>query len=84
MSWVVTSQLFALYVRVAGEFNQVQSTVGVVLLALTLLYLLSVVLLLGAEINDVIARRDGVVETVAPVQHRARELRDRYLDRDEA
>lgn len=80
IGWVVTSQLYALYVRVSSEFNEVQSSVGAVLLALTLLYLLSVVLVLGAEVNDVIARRSGVVEAVAPVQERARRLRERLLD----
>jgi membrane protein len=77
IGWLVTSQSFALYVRVSAGGNQVQSSVGAVLLALTLMYLLSVVLLVGAEINDVIARRSGVVSGVMPVTARARELRDR-------
>jgi membrane protein len=77
VGWLATSQAFALYVRLSARGNEVQSTVGVVLLALSLMYLLSIVLLVGAEINDVIARRSGVVRTVAPVTTRARDLRDR-------
>jgi membrane protein len=64
--WVTASQGFALYVRVAGEANGVQTTVGAILLALTLMYLLSVVLLVGAELNDVLARRAGVVQQSHP------------------
>jgi membrane protein len=77
IGWLVTSQAFAIYVRFAGRGNQVQTGVGAILLALSLMYLLSIVLLVGAEINDVIARRSGVVREVAPVQTRARSLRDR-------
>lgn len=86
IGWLITSQLFALYVRFAGQANQVQSSIGVVLLALTLMYLLSVVLLLGAEINDVIARRSEVVSAVAPVTDRARDITRRLratLDDDD-
>ena len=65
----------------AVKTNEVQGGVGVVLLALTLLYLLSVILVIGAEINDVIARRSGVVSGVMPVTQRARAVRDRYRRR---
>ena len=68
--WVAATQGFAVYVRVAGQGNQVQSTVGAVLLAFTLMYLLSNVMLVGAEVNDVITRRAGVVQQ--PVAFRAR------------
>ena len=71
VGWVAATQGFAIYVRLAGNGNQVQGTVGAVLLALTLLYLLSVVMLVGAEVNDVITRRAGVVQQ--PLA-----LRDRY------
>lgn len=81
IGWLVTSQLFALYVRFAGQTNEVQGGVGVILLALTLMYLLSIVLLIGAEINDLIARRSGVVSEVARVQDRARAARARYQSR---
>ncbi len=80
--WVATTQLFAFYVRLSEGRNEVQSSVAAVLLALTLLYLLSLVLVVGAEINDVIARRSGVVVEVEPVTERARAVRDRLRQRD--
>ena len=75
VGWLVTSQAFALYVRLSATGNEVQTGVGAVLLALSLMYLLSIVLLIGAELNDVIARRSGVIQQVAPVTTRARRLR---------
>lgn len=71
VGWVLGTQGFALYVRVAGGGNEVQTTVGAVLLALTLMYVLSVVMLVGAELNDVIARRAGVVQQRTLVSDRA-------------
>lgn len=71
IGWVVATQGFGIYVRLAGSGNQVQTTVGAVLLGLTLMYLLSTVMLVGAELNDVIARRAGVVQD-------ALSLTDRY------
>ncbi|NNE11717.1 MAG: YihY/virulence factor BrkB family protein [Ilumatobacter sp.] len=81
VGWLLTSQGYALYVRLAAGGNEVQTGVGAILLALTLMWLLSVVLLVGAEVNDIIARRSGVVQDVAPVTQRARWLRDRYRPR---
>lgn len=78
IGWLVTSQGFGIYSRLIDQGNQVQTSVGAVLLALTLMYLLGLVLLIGAEINDVIARRSGVVEPVTSVRTRARTLRDRF------
>lgn len=77
IGWLVTSQVFALYVRFTAGGNEVQTGVGVVLLALSLMYLLSIVLLVGAEINDVIARRSGVIRDVPSVGARADALRSR-------
>ncbi len=82
LGWVVTTQLFAFYVRFAEGRNAVQSSVATVLLALTLMYLLSLVLVVGAEVNDVIARRSGVVVEVESVTERARAVRDRLRQRD--
>lgn len=71
IGWVVASQGFAFYVRVSGQANQVQSGVGAILLALSLMYVLSVVLLVGAELNDVLARRAGVVRQPPSMTARA-------------
>ncbi len=67
VGWLGASQLFALYVRFAGTANQVQSGVGAILLALSLVYVLSLVLVVGAEVNDVLARRAGVVQQPASI-----------------
>lgn len=75
--WVIATQGFAFYVRIAGQGNSVQSGVGAVLLALTLVYALGVVLLVGAEVNDVLARRADVVTKVPSVEERAASLRRR-------
>lgn len=77
IGWVAASQGFALYVRASGQGNQVQTGVGAVLLALSLMYLLSIVLLIGAELNDVLARRAGVVRIAASAKDRARSWRER-------
>lgn len=77
IGWLATSQGFAWYVRLSGGGNDVQTTVGAILLALSLMYLLSIVMLIGAQVNDVIARRSGVVQEIAPVTARARGLRER-------
>lgn len=73
VGWVLATQGFALYVRFAGGGNNVQSSIGAVLLALTLMYLLSIVLLVGAELNDVIARRAGIAVEGTDVTGRAKD-----------
>ncbi len=80
LGWIVASQLFALYVRFAGNANQVQSSVGAILLALSLVYVLSLVLVIGAEVNDVIARRAEVVQHPRSIRSRARAWRSRTAD----
>ncbi len=81
IGWVAASQGFALYIRASGQGNDVQTGVGAILLALSLLYLLSIVLLVGAEVNDVLARRAGVVSQPRPVAVRARSWRNRQIAR---
>lgn len=81
IGWVVASQGFAFYVRASGQGNQVQTGVGAILLALSLMYVLSVVLLVGAELNDVLARRAGVVSQPPSVSARARSVRERLETR---
>ncbi len=82
--WIAATQGFAVYVRFAPTGNDIQTSVGAILLALTLMYLLSVVLLLGAELNDVLARRAGVVHQPPPVTTRARNTFDRLRSRSGA
>jgi membrane protein len=77
IGWIAASQLFALYVRFAGTANEVQTGVGAILLALSLVYVLSLVLVMGAEVNDVIARRAGIVQEPKSVRSRASAWRAR-------
>ncbi|MFT7649031.1 MAG: membrane protein [Candidatus Poriferisodalaceae bacterium] len=81
IGWLIASQGFAFYVRLSGQGNTVQTGVGAILLALSLMYVLSVVLLLGAELNDVLARRAGVVDQPPSVTARARSLNERISRR---
>ncbi len=60
--WVALGRGFAVYVSVANDGNGAVGVVGAALLAFTLVYLLNLVFLLGAELNDILARRAGVVE----------------------
>jgi membrane protein len=82
LGWAVSTQLFALYVRFAGGRNEVQSTVGAVLLFLSLMYVLGTVIIVGAELNDVISSRAGVVHERPSVRAKARTLRDRLRNGD--
>ncbi len=70
IGWVLATQGFAQYVRLAGQGNQVQTTVGAVLLGLSLMYLLSIVMLVGAEVNDVLSRRADVVQDSVSLRER--------------
>ncbi len=81
VGWILATQGFAVYVRFAPGGNDIQTSVGAILLALTLMYLLSLVLLLGAELNDVISRRADVVQQPPPVTTRARNTFDRLRSR---
>jgi len=72
LGWILVTQLFAYYVRLVETANEVQSSVAAVLLTMTLLYLFSLMLVIGAEINDIIARRSGVAIELEAVTDRAR------------
>lgn len=81
LGWILATQGFALYVRLFPGGNDLRTSVGAVLLALTLLYLLSTVLLVGAQVNDVVARRAGVVQQPTAITDRARRLQRRWSER---
>ncbi len=68
IGWTLSTQLFALYVRLAPQGNQVQSTVGALLLGITLFYVLAVVMLVGAEVNAVLTARAGVARARSSVR----------------
>ena len=85
IGWVVATQGFAVYVRLSANGNELQSTVGAVLLGLTLVHVLSIVMLVGAEVNDVLTRRAGIDTDPVPIATRISDLRDRienHLDQN--
>ncbi|MCU0524213.1 MAG: YihY/virulence factor BrkB family protein [Elainella sp. Prado103] len=49
--WAIISNLFRLYVRHFGNYNQVYGTVGAVIVLMLWLYLSSLVLLIGDQLN---------------------------------
>lgn len=65
LGWLALSVGFSLYLRLAGGSNPVFGILGGGLILMLWMYLLSLVLLLGAEINAIlIVRRKGSVEAV--------------------
>ena len=80
VGWVASTQGFALYIRFTDQANQVQTTIGAVLLGLTLMYVLSIVMLVGAELNDVLSRRAGVVQQPVRIRERIEAIKDRLGD----
>jgi membrane protein len=54
--WAIISNLFRLYVRHFGNYNQVYGTVGAVIVLMLWLYLSSLVLLVGDQLNVTVGR----------------------------
>ena len=61
VGWLVVSLGFGFYVRVAGSGNEIVGAAGTALLALTWLWIACLVFLVGAELNEIVAERAGVV-----------------------
>lgn len=55
--WLLVSLGFSVYLRLASGFNQVLGILGGGLILLVWLYLLSVALLIGAELNAILTKR---------------------------
>jgi membrane protein len=68
--WLMLLVGFASYVQAMTSANGVLGVTGTLLVAATLLYLLNLTLLVGAEINEIIANRAGVVQR--PITRRTR------------
>ena len=62
VAWLTLMFGFALYVGAASSANGVLGVTGAALAAFTLIYLMSLVLLMGAEVNEIVARRAGVIQ----------------------
>ncbi len=67
--WLALIRGFAVYVRLADNGNGAVGIAGAALLAFTLIYLLNVVLLLGAELNAILADRAGVAQPPRRLHH---------------
>ncbi len=61
-SWALLSGGFHVYLEVAADTNQVLGALGGALIVLVWLYLLSVGLLLGGEVNAIVAKRFRVAQ----------------------
>jgi membrane protein len=61
VGWFVVSAGFGWYVQVAGGGNEIVGIVGALLLGMTWLWVVCLILLVGGELNEIIARRAGVV-----------------------
>jgi membrane protein len=63
--WLVVSASFAGYLHLSQGFNQVLGILGGGLILLVWLYLLAFALLVGGELNAVLAREQGKISSVA-------------------
>lgn len=62
LGWLVVSVGFGYYVRIASSGNEIVGAAGAALLALTWLWLVCLVFLVGAELNQILAERAGVID----------------------
>jgi membrane protein len=61
VGWFVASIGYGWYIQLAGSGNAVLGLAGALLLGMTWFWLVCLILLVGGELNEVIARRAGVV-----------------------
>jgi membrane protein len=82
IGWLVASFLFGLYVANFGSYNATYGTLGGIVVLLVWIYLTSLLLMLGAEINAVIAQEEvpeklpqtaaeGATEETVPAHRKA-------------
>lgn len=51
VGWVIASQIFSFYIENFGNYSRVYGSIGAVIIMLTWVFIMSVILLLGGEIN---------------------------------
>ncbi|MDA3031567.1 MAG: YihY/virulence factor BrkB family protein [Actinomycetota bacterium] len=61
VGWLMVSVGFGFYVRIAVSGNEIVGAAGTALLALTWLWIVCLIFLIGAELNEILAARAGVV-----------------------
>lgn len=62
VGWLAVSLGFEWYIRIAGSGNELVGAAGALLVGLTWLWVVCLILLVGGEINEIIASRAGVVD----------------------
>ncbi|MBD2579432.1 YihY/virulence factor BrkB family protein [Oscillatoria sp. FACHB-1406] len=75
LSWACISGLFRLYVNNFGHYNRVYGTVGAVIVLMLWLYMTSLVMLLGAQLNTTIGEKMLAKSSKPPLNFEVR--RDR-------
>lgn len=61
VAWFVVSAGYGWYVQVAGTGNEIVGIAGALLLGMTWFWIVCLMLLVGGELNEILARRAGVV-----------------------
>ncbi len=61
VGWLVVSVGYGWYIQLAGGGNAVLGVAGAILLGMTWFWIVCLILLVGGELNEIIARRAGVV-----------------------
>lgn len=85
IGWILLSVLFSRYVGLigGGSGNDAIGATGAILLGLTFLWAACVVLLVGGEINEIVASRAGVVQSSKTVINRVHAVRDTFSAADD-
>lgn len=66
VGWLMVSIGFGWYVRIAGSGNELVGIAGALLLGMTWFWLVCLILLVGGELNEIIANRAGVIGDNTP------------------
>jgi membrane protein len=61
VGWFIVSVGYGWYIQLAGGGNAVLGLAGAILLGMTWFWIVCLILLVGAELNEILARRAGVV-----------------------
>jgi len=61
VGWLMVSLGFGWYVRIAGSGNELVGIAGALLLGMTWFWIVCLILLVGGELNEIIANRAGVI-----------------------